>query len=161
MSKSKHPTTNAIRRLREADVDFEIIPYDYQPRGGTKHSSAQLGVDEHLMVKTLIMETETGDPLIVLMHGDYEVSTKKLARLIGVKSIRPCEPKTADKHSGYFVGGTSPIGTKRVMPVYAEESIFKLDEIYLNAGHRGLMLRLSPASLHRVLDIHPVQCKME
>ena len=158
MSKSKknHPATNAIRVLAEAGVEFEVLPYKYVERGGTRHSAEQLGVDEHTMVKTLIMEDQDRRPLIVLMHGDREVSTKSLARQMGVKSIHPCSPAVANKHSGYFVGGTSPLGTRHKMPVFAESTIFDLPCIHLNAGHRGLMLRLNPHDLHKVLEITPV-----
>jgi Cys-tRNA(Pro) deacylase len=155
-SKDKHPTTNAIRVLQQARIDFEVLAYKYQPRGGTRHSSRELGVNEHRMIKTLIMEDENRAPLIMLMHGDQEVSTKNLARQLGVKSVRPCEPSVADRHSGYFVGGTSPLGTRRKMPVYAEATIFALPEIYLNAGHRGLMLRLNPQDLCAILEITQV-----
>ncbi len=151
-SKDKHPVTNAIR-AKQAGVAFELLPYKYEERGGTRHSAEQLGVDEHRMIKTLIMENESGEPMIVLMHGDREVSTKQLARHLGAKSVRPCEPAVANKHSGYFVGGTSPLGTRRTMPVLAEASIFELDEVYINAGHRGLMLRLDPKDLHKALEI--------
>ena len=163
MSKStqKHPTTNAIRVLKQAGVDFEVISYKYQQRGGTRHSAEQLGVDEHCMIKTLIMEDERREPMIVLMHGDREVSTKNLARHLGVKSVRPCDPAVADKHSGYFVGGTSPLGTRRKMPVFAEATIFDLPAICINAGHRGLMLRLDPKNLHKALEITPVKVAIE
>ncbi|NLS96752.1 MAG: Cys-tRNA(Pro) deacylase [Planctomycetaceae bacterium] len=158
MSKPKqnHPTTNAIRALKQAGVAFEVIPYKYEEHGGTRHSAEQLGVDEHCMIKTLIMENEAREPMIVLMHGDREVSTKNLARFLGTKSVRPCDPEVANKHSGYFVGGTSPLGTRRKMPVYAEATIFDLPEIHINAGHRGLMLRLDPKDLHEALEITPV-----
>ncbi len=157
MAKPKHPTTNAIRCLKERVIPFEAIPYKYEPRGGTRSSAATLGVDEHLMIKTLVMETDQGDPLIVLMHGDREVSTKKLARTLCVKSIRPCDPKIANRHSGYFVGGTSPFGTRRSMPVYIQQTILDLDQIYINAGHRGLMLHMAAADIIKALDsITPV-----
>ncbi len=155
--KDKYPVTAAIRLLKSRGIPFEVLPYKYVERGGTKSSSEQLGVDEHLMVKTLIMETDTGDPLIVLMHGDKEVSTKNLAREIGAKSVRPCDPAVADKHSGYFVGGTSPFGTRRAMPVYAEATIFDLDEVFLNAGHRGLMLRMRAADIEKALEVTRVE----
>lgn len=142
-----------MRELGQAGVDFEVIVYNYQQRGGTRHSAEQLGVDEHIMVKTLIMEDDRREPMIVLMHGDREVSTKNLARQLSVKSVRPCEPAVADKHSGYFVGGSSPLGTRRKMPVYAEATIFDLPQIHINAGHRGIMLRLDPKDLHRALEI--------
>jgi Cys-tRNA(Pro) deacylase len=162
-SKQKHkiPTTNAIRVLKRAGVAFEVLAYKYQQRGGTRHSAEQLGVDEHAMIKTLIMEDDQRRPMIVLMHGDREVSTKNLARHLGVKSVRACEPAVADKHSGYFVGGTSPLGTRRTMPVLAEATIFDLPIIYLNAGHRGLMLRLDPKDLHKALDVIPVKVAIE
>ncbi len=160
-SKEKHPITNAIRALKQAGVAFEVIPYKYEEHGGTRHSAEQLGVDEHSMIKTLIMENESGEPMIVLMHGDREVSTKNLARHLGTKSVRPCDPETANKHSGYFVGGTSPLGTRRKMPVYAETSIFELAEIHINAGHRGLMLRLNPKDLHRALEISLVDVAIQ
>ena len=160
-SKQKHPTTNAIRALNQAGVAFEVISYKYEERGGTRHSAEQLGVEEHCMVKTLIMENEVREPIIVLMHGDREVSTKNLARHLGTKSVRPCEPVVANKHSGYFVGGTSPLGTRRKMPVYAEATIFDLAEIHINAGHRGLMLRLDPKDLQRVLAITMVNVAIE
>jgi Cys-tRNA(Pro) deacylase len=160
-SNPKHPTTNAIRVLKQAGVDFQSISYKYQERGGTRHSAEQLGVDEHGMIKTLIMEDENREPMIVLMHGDREVSTKNLARHLGVKSVRPCDPAVADKHSGYFVGGTSPLGTRRKMPVFAEATIFDLREIHINAGHRGLMLRLNPQDLHKAIDILLVNVAIE
>lgn len=160
-SKQKHHTTNAIRALKQAGVAFEAIPYKYEERGGTRHSAEQLGVDEHTMIKTLIMENENREPMIVLMHGDCEVSTKNLARQLGTKSVRPCDPEVANKHSGYFVGGTSPVGTRREMPVYAEATIFDLSEIHINAGHRGLMLRLDPKDLHKALAIALVHVAIE
>ncbi len=160
-SKQKHPTTNAIRVLKQAGVAFEAISYKYEERGGTRHSAEQLGVDEHTMIKTLIMENENREPMIVLMHGDCEVSTKNLARQLETKSVRPCDPEVANKHSGYFVGGTSPLGTRRKMPVYAEASIFDLPEIHINAGHRGLMLRLDPKDLDKALAISLVHVAIE
>ena len=150
-----------MRLLKQAGVAFEVIPYKYEERGGTRHSAEQLGVDEHTMIKTLIMEDEKREPMIVLMHGDREVSTKNLARHLGVKSVRPCDPAVADKHSGYFVGGTSPLGTRRKMPVFAEATIFDLAEIQINAGHRGLMLRLFPKDLQKALEINQVNVAIE
>jgi len=155
--KDKHPSTPAVRLLKSRGIRFEAIPYKYVERGGTKTSAEQLGVDEHVMVKTLIMETDSADPLVVLMHGDKEVSTKNLARAIGAKSVRPCEPAVANKHSGYFVGGTSPFGTRRQMPVYAEATIFDLENIYINAGHRGLMLKMKAADIEKALDVTRVE----
>lgn len=151
MSKDKHPTTNAVRVLREHGVAFTHHPYTYEPRGGTEVSARELGVDEHAVVKTLIMEDDAKRPLIVLMHGDREVSTKALARLLKVKSVQPCVPTVADRHSGYQVGGTSPFGTRRPMPVYVERSIATLPCIYINGGHRGYLVGMPPAELLRVL----------
>ncbi len=152
-----YPKTNAIRSLIQHNIPFEIFTYAYEDRGGTKVSSQQLGVDEHAVVKTLIMETDTKAPLVVLMHGDREVSTKQLARLLGVKSVAPCDPKVADRHSGYQVGGTSPFGTRKAMPVYVEQGILDLDQIYINAGHRGLLVRIDPKDIAQALKITPVQ----
>ena len=156
MAKKDHPKTNAIRCLTQKGIPFEVLAYAYEERGGTRVSARELGVNEHAVIKTLIMETNTKDPLIVLMHGDREVSTKQLARVLEVKSVAPCEPKVADRHSGYQVGGTSPFGTRRAMPVYAEASIFDLDEIYINAGRRGLLVRINPTDMHKALQITPV-----
>ncbi|UCD50278.1 MAG: Cys-tRNA(Pro) deacylase [Phycisphaerales bacterium] len=157
MAKKDYPKTNAIRCLTQKGIPFEVFPYAYEEKGGTRVSARELGVDEHAVIKTLVMETNTKDPLIVLMHGDCEVSTKQLARALKVKSIGPCEPKVADRHSGYQVGGTSPFGTRRAMPVYAEASIFDLDQVYINAGHRGLLVRIDPNEMHKVLQITSVQ----
>jgi Cys-tRNA(Pro) deacylase len=147
----KTPTTQAVRVLRAAGVPFEGHLYDYRG-GGTAEVASALGLDEHQVVKTLIMEDEQARPLIVLMHGDREVATGKLAKQIGVKRVRPCEPKTADKHSGYQVGGTSPFGTRRAMPVYCERDIAGLDRIYINGGRRGWIIELATADLLRVLE---------
>jgi len=157
MAKKDYPKTNAIRCLIQKGIPFEVFPYTYEEQGGTHVSARELGVDEHAVIKTLVMETNAKDPLIVLMHGDREVSTKQLARTLNVKAVNPCEPKVADRHSGYQVGGTSPFGTRRVMPVYAETSIFDLDRIYINAGRRGLLVRIDPNDLHKALKITPVQ----
>jgi Cys-tRNA(Pro) deacylase len=152
VSKHKTPVTPAIRLLRQQRVDFADHPYRYEAGGGTRVSARELGVDEHQVIKTLIMEDENKKPLIVLMHGDCEVSTKALARIIGAKSISPCKPEVADRHSGYQVGGTSPFGTRKHMPVYCEESILTLERIYINGGRRGYLISLSPRELQRVLD---------
>ena len=151
MSKEKLPVTNAIRVLREHGVAWTDHPYDYEERGGTEVSARELGVPEHQVVKTLIMEDDRKQPMIVLMHGDREVSTKALARLIGVKSIVPCDPVVADRHSGYQVGGTSPFGTRRAMPVYMQATIVPLPRVYINGGRRGYLLGLAPADVVRVL----------
>jgi Cys-tRNA(Pro) deacylase len=161
MSKKDYPKTNAIRCLIEHDIPFEVFMYAYEEKGGTRVSSRELGVDEHAVIKTLIMETDAKDPLIVLMHGDREVSTKQMARVLGVKSAAPCEPKIADRHSGYVVGGTSPFGTRRAMPVYAEQSIFDLPEIYINAGRRGMLVRIDPKDMTRALKVTGVQVAIE
>ena len=151
MTKEKIPTTPAILVLRAQSIDFTLHPYPYEERGGTKRAAGKLGVDEHCVIKTLVMEDETGNPMIILMHGDKEVSTKSLARIIGVKSISPCNPVIAEKHTGYKVGGTSPFGTKKVMPVYMEATIADLPEIFINAGSRGLLAQMSSSELLRIL----------
>lgn len=161
MTRKDYPKTNAIRCLLQHDIPFEVFTYAYEERGGTRVSSRELGVDEHAVVKTLIMETDAKDPLIVLMHGDREVSTKQLARVLGVKSVAPCEPKVANRHSGYMVGGTSPFGTHRAMPVYVEQTIFDLPHIYVNAGRRGMLVRIDPKDMTRVLTITSVQVAIE
>jgi Cys-tRNA(Pro) deacylase len=151
MSKEKFPTTPAVLFLKAQDTDFTLHTYPYEERGGTKTASSKLMVDEHRIIKTLIMEDETGNPLIILMHGDKEVSTKSLARAIGVKSVSPCNPAVAEKHTAYKVGGTSPFGTRKALPVYMELSISDLPEIFINAGSRGLLARMPSAELIRVL----------
>ena len=148
----KNPVTMAVRVLREHRVDFTHHPYEYEERGGTEISARELGVDEHAVIKTLIMEDDAKKPMIVLMHGDREVSTKNLARQLGVKSITPCVPVVADRHSGYRVGGTSPFGTKRTMPVYMERTISEVSKIYVNGGKRGYLVGMSPADAIRVLQ---------
>ncbi|RKT46947.1 aminoacyl-tRNA deacylase [Thiocapsa rosea] len=145
MKASKAPVTQAIRALRAAKVAFEDHPYTYIDGGGTAQFAREHGVDEHLVVKTLIMEDDRGNPMIVLMHGDRQVSTQALARAIGVKRVQPCAPAIADKHSGYQVGGTSPFGTRRVMPVYCESGIAALPRIYINGGKRGYIISLATA----------------
>jgi Cys-tRNA(Pro) deacylase len=142
--KKKEPVTQAVRALRAARIPFEGHVYSYLDGGGTAHSARELGVDEHLVIKTLIMEDEKGNPLVMLMHGDREVATGLLARALGVKRIHACDPKTADRHSGYQVGGTSPFGTRRPIPVYAEASIADLPRIYINGGKRGYLVELVP-----------------
>lgn len=156
MSKDKGPVTAAVRVLRENRVEFTEHIYNYVDRGGTAEGARQLGLDEHLLVKTLIMEDELKRPVIVLMHGDLEVSTKELARIMEVKRVGPCTPETARKHSGYMVGGTSPFGTRKEMPVYVEQTILDLPRIYINGGKRGYLLGINPAELGRVLRPVPV-----
>jgi Cys-tRNA(Pro) deacylase len=148
----RHPVTMAIRALRAAGVGFVPQLYPYQPRGGTRASSEALGVPEHAVIKTLIFETERGEPLCILMHGDREVSTKQLARAIGSKSVAPCAPEVADRHSGYQVGGTSPFGLRRAMPVYMQSTILELPRIYINGGARGFLVELDPRDAQRVLS---------
>jgi Cys-tRNA(Pro) deacylase len=150
-SVSKAPSTPATRLLREQKVAYAEHLYRYEERGGTRVSARELGVDEHAVVKTLVMEDEDGEPLVVLMHGDREVSVKALARLAGKRSIQPCKPEVAHRHSGYQVGGTSPFGARRAMPVYLERSILDLDRIYVNGGSRGFLVGIAPTDLVRVL----------
>ncbi|MBU5636926.1 Cys-tRNA(Pro) deacylase [Geomonas sp. Red69] len=157
MAKVKSPVTAAVRVLRQAGVAFGEHPYQYEEKGGTAVSARELGVDEHSVIKTLVMEDETKAPLVVLMHGDLQVSTKELARAIGVKSVAPCTPDTANRHSGYMVGGTSPFGTRKPMPVYIEESILDLPLVYINGGSRGFLVSLPPSELQRVLKPVPVK----
>lgn len=151
MSKEKIPSTPAILALKAKDANFSLHTYAYEEKGGTRVSSAKLGVDEHCVIKTLVMEDESAKPLIILMHGDKEVSTKALARFLGVKSIAPCKPDIAHKHTGYLVGGTSPFGTKKPLSIYMEKSIIDLQEILINAGTRGLLAKMPPSELVRIL----------
>lgn len=152
------PITQAVRVLREKRIEFEPFLFDYVEKGGTRHSADVLGVDEHAVVKTLIFETSERKPLIVLMHGDLQVSTKNLARILGVKSVAPVAPEKANKLTGYLVGGTSPFGTRTKMPVYAENSIFDLERTYINGGKRGFLVAISPADLRRALQLTAVNC---
>ncbi len=151
MAHEKFPVTQAMRVLREHGVEFTHHPYAYEERGGTEVSARELGVDEHAVIKTLIMEDDRKRPLIVLMHGDREVSTKNLARFLGVKTIVACAPAVADRHSGYQVGGTSPFGTRRAMPVYAGRSIADLPFLYINGGRRGYLVGMRASEMLRVL----------
>lgn len=151
MAREKAPITAAVRVLRAEKVQFSDCLYQYEERGGTAGSSRELGLDEHVIIKTLVMEDETGSPLIVLMHGDQQVSTKELARSIAVKQVSPCLPEVAQKQSGYLVGGTSPFGTRHQMPVYMEATIADLEKIYINGGKRGYLVAMEPAELVRVL----------
>jgi Cys-tRNA(Pro) deacylase len=152
-----YPVTPAVRLLREHKVEFEPHLYDYVEHGGTQHSAEALGVDEHTVVKTLVMETDAKKPLIVLMHGDREVSTKNLARHLGVKSMHPCDFAQAQKHTGYLVGGTSPFGTRAKLHVYAERTIFELPKIYINGGKRGFLVSIDPKVLREVLHAEEVE----
>ena len=143
--------TPAVHFLRKHGVAFSEHPYRYEEHGGTRVSSRELGVDEHAVIKTLVMQDDKAQPLIVLMHGDREVSTKNLARQIGAKSVEPCAPAVAEKHTGYLVGGTSPFGTRKTLPVYIERSITNLDRVYINGGKRGFLVALAPSEIVRVL----------
>ncbi|NUO87495.1 MAG: aminoacyl-tRNA deacylase [Cupriavidus sp.] len=161
MSKNKHVSeTPATQFLRKQGVAFGEHPYDYVEHGGTGESARQLGVPEHDVIKTLVMEDERAQPLVVLMHGDCSVSTKNLARQTGRKSVQPCKPEVAQRHSGYLVGGTSPFGTKKRMPVYVEATVLELARIYINGGRRGYLVSLDPKLLPALLDARPVQCAL-
>jgi Cys-tRNA(Pro) deacylase len=156
-----HPITAAVRVLREHGVTFEPHLYAYEARGGTRVSSRELGVPEHRVIKTLIFEDDARQPLCILMHGDREVSAKNLARQLKKKSVAPCAPDTADRHSGYQVGGTSPFGLRRKMPIYVERSVLGLERIYVNGGARGFLVAIEPAALERVLGAVPVDVAIE
>jgi len=147
----KHPVTLAVRALRAAGIPFEPHLYPWAAHGGTRASAEHLGVDEHAVIKTLIFEDDRKQPLCILMHGDREVSTKNLARAIGVKTTAPCTPEVADRHSGYQVGGTSPFGLRRAMPVYMQQTILELPRIYINGGARGFLVAIDPRDAQRVL----------
>ena len=150
--KQKHVSeTPATRVLRAAGVPFTEHPYDYVDHGGTAASAAALGVDEHAVVKTLVFEDDAKRPLVVLMHGDRTVSAKNLARQVGAKSVKPCAPEVAERHSGYQVGGTSPFGTRKAMPVYLERSVAQLERVWINGGRRGYLVGMAPGELARVL----------
>jgi Cys-tRNA(Pro) deacylase len=162
MAKKEHISeTPATQFLRKHGISFSEHPYDYEEHGGTNVSARELGVDEHHVVKTLVMQDEAARPLIVLMHGDRKVSTKNLARQIGCKSVEPCKPEVANRHSGFLVGGTSPFGTKKSMPVYVEQSILELDKIYINGGRRGYLVGIDPQVFGKVLPAKAVSCALE
>jgi Cys-tRNA(Pro) deacylase len=149
---AKHPITMAVRALRAANVAFEPHLCAWVPHGGTRASAEAFGVDEHIVIKTLIFEDERKQPLCVLMHGDREVSAKNLARAIGTKSVAPCAPEVADRHSGYQVGGTSPFGLRKPMPVYMQRTILELPSIFINGGARGFLVAIDPREVQRVLS---------
>ena len=157
MGQDRTPMTPAVRALRQAGVEFTGHPYAYVEHGGTAAFARESGVDEHKVVKTLVMEDEARKPFVVLMHGDREVSTKELARILGVKSVHPCAPETAERHSGYQVGGTSPFGLRKPMPIYLEGTIPELSRIYVNGGKRGFLVGLDPKDLVRILKPRPVR----
>lgn len=157
MTKEKFPTTQAIRVLKAQNAAFSIQPYRYEEQGGTAVASRELNVSEYSVIKTLVMEDENGDAFLILMHGDKKVSTKALARFLGVKTVNPCEPDKAHNQTGYFVGGISPFGTKRKLNVYIESTIMDLEKIYINAGKRGLLAEMTPGDLCNILKPSPVK----
>ncbi len=162
MAKKEHVSeTPATQFLRKHRILFSEHPYDYEEHGGTAVSSRALSVAEHHVVKTLIMQDDKAKPLIVLMHGDRKVSTKNLARQIGCKSVEPCKPDVANRHSGYLIGGTSPFGTRKAMPVYIEQTILALDKIYINGGRRGYLVGITPVVVTELLQATPVHCALE
>jgi Cys-tRNA(Pro) deacylase len=156
MAKTDYPVTPAVRMLRDKKIRFEPRLYDYKEHGGTRRSAEELGVAEHAIIKTLVMETDSREPLIVLMHGDREVSTKELARVVGVKAVAPCSPDAAQKHTGYMVGGTSPFGTRKPITVYAQKTIFDLPRILINGGKRGFLVEIDPNDLKSALEAKEV-----
>ena len=161
MSKSDHaPETQATKFLKANKMAFSTHLYDYEEHGGTKVSARELNVDEHVVVKTLIFEDENGKPLVVLMHGDCKVSTKELARQIGCKKVEPCKPEVANRHTGFLVGGTSPFGTKKAMPVFIEKTILDLPLIYINGGRRGFLVGIHPHDIVRTLQPKVVEAAL-
>jgi Cys-tRNA(Pro) deacylase len=162
VSKKEHVSeTPATAMLKRHGVAYTEHPYAYEEHGGTAVSARELGVSEHEVVKTLVMEDEARRPLIVLMHGDRKVSTKNLARQIGAKKVEPCAPEAASRHSGYLVGGTSPFGTQKRLPVYVEKSVLGLDKIYINGGRRGYLVGMAPAEILRLLEAKAVEVALE
>jgi Cys-tRNA(Pro) deacylase len=157
----KAPSTAATRLLREKGVAFTEHLYRYEERGGTAVSARELGVEEHAVVKTLVMEDDQGEPVVVLMHGDREVSTKALARQLGRRSVQICKPEAANRHSGYQVGGTSPFGTRKRMPVCVERGVLDLPRIYVNGGSRGFLVGIEPQDLVRLLEATVVEVAIE
>ena len=151
-----YPVTPAVRFLRERKIEFAPHVFDYLEKGGTKHSAAVLRVDEHAVIKTLVFETNERKPLIVLQHGDLQVSTKELAGILAVKTIAPASPERANKLTGYLIGGTSPFGSKTKMPIYAERTIFDLERIYINGGKRGFLIEIEPGILAQILEVKKV-----
>ena len=161
MARENLPSTPALLALRAAKVAFEPRLYKYVEKGGTQASAEALGVDEHAVIKTIVLETGSKQPLICLMHGDRQISIKQLARALGEKTIQPCDPVVAQRHTGYMVGGTSPFGTRKPLPVYVERTILDLPLIYINGGARGLLVSLAPAALTQLLDAVPVDVALE
>lgn len=157
MARKEHsPETPATSFLRQHNVNFTEHLYDYVERGGTAESARQLGVDEHSVVKTLVMQDQDAKPLLILMHGDRQVSLKNFARQIGAKKVEPCKPEVAQRQTGYQVGGTSPFGTRKLLPVFVERTILALPSIYINGGHRGFLVQISPGVLTDLLHAQPV-----
>jgi Cys-tRNA(Pro) deacylase len=161
VAKDKIPATPAVRVLRAQGVSFTPRPYDYQDKGGTAVAARELKVNEHGVIKTLVLEDEAKNPLLVLMHGDRQVSTKALARVLGVKQVTPCDPATVTRHTGYQVGGVSPFGTRRSLPVYVQQTILELPAILINGGKRGFLVEIDPAELARVLGAKAVEACQE
>jgi len=161
MAKEKIPVTPAILIMKRSGMAFTLRPYRYEEHGGTRVSARELEVEEHLVIKTLVMEDDRKEPLIVLMHGDRQVSTKALARFLRVKSVSPCDPHIAERHTGYRVGGTSPFGTKKTLRIFMEEGIADLPRILINAGSRGLLAEMAPTELIRVLKPTPVKVAID
>ncbi len=156
MAKTDYPATRAIRALRREKIHYTPYLYPYQSHGGTHQVALLLNVPEHAVIKTLVMEIDAQQALLVLMHGDREVSTKQLARELGVKRLRPCDPVSAEKHTGFSVGGISPFGTRKRLPVYVEASVFKLERIFINGGKRGFMIEINPHDLRNALPVTEV-----
>ncbi len=161
MGKSRYPVTAAIRHFRSEGIDFSPVTYRYVNRGGAAAAARSLGVDAYRIIKTIVLETPAGSPLMVLMHGDRDVSTKMLARIIGVRHLRPCDPQDATKHTGYAVGGISPFGLSNPMPVYVQKSILALKSLYINGGKRGFLVCITPSAILRLLDATPVDVGIE
>ena len=161
MDKQDIPVTPAVRFLRERKIDFKPHLYPYEEHGGTRHAAAMLKVPEHSVIKTLVMESDSGRPFLVLQHGDCQVSTKELARQMGMKRVSSCDEEAARKHTGYQVGGISPFGTRKNLPVYAEKSILSLDRLYINGGKRGVLVEITPSDLSRILPVKEVEAALK
>lgn len=159
MSKTKFPATPATRQLNAAGISYGLHSYQYEEKGGTRQTSDELGVDEHAVIKTIVLIDDGGEIVIMLQHGDTEVSTKKLARVLGVKTLSPCSPKEANKATGYVFGGTSPFGTRKALTIAAEQSIFDLDRIFINAGKQGLIAELNPQDILKIIKVIKVEAK--
>ena len=161
MNKLEIPVTQATRLLKDKKINFVPYVYEYEEKGGTAQTAEVLNVPEHNVIKTLVLQTDTNKVFIMLMHGDYEVSLKELSRILDVKTISPCEAKTAQNATGYLFGGTSPFGTRKMLPVYAESSIFDLEKIYINGGKRGFILEIDPKILKIIFDLEMVDVKIK